>query len=282
MGHASPLEPSKRVTQTARPPRPGLSGSAASTNAPSPLHTMTAHPTQADQYGRRTVSFDAVRQFREKGVLKVTALARRSEIAQVRTVLDDLFRAQGRGYGAIPNPSRLAPALKRSPVYQACLTIAKQLLGSSTGYACDHALYKEPHGLHGTPWHQDAAFHSKYSPHNTLIFWIPLQDVTPENGCMRFIPLPAVPELLPHRPFYPGDRTSMMTEQLDEHQAVICPLQAGDATAHGPLTLHAASANTTAFIRRTWTITFTPWGRWGWLTPARLQQRARLFADSLK
>ena len=143
MGHASALESSKQVTQTAEPPRSRLSASAAPTNARPTLHIMTAHSTQADPYGRRTVSFDAVRQFREQGVLKVTALAPRSEIAQVRAVLDDLYRAQGREYGAIPNPSRLALVLKRSPVYQACLTIAQQLLGSFTGYACDHALYKD-------------------------------------------------------------------------------------------------------------------------------------------
>jgi hypothetical protein len=246
------------------------------------LPTLTAHLTQVDEDGRRTVSSDAVAQFREQGVLKVTALASRSDIAQVRRLVDDIYRSQGRESGAIPNPSRLAPALRRSPVYRACLTIAKQLLGPSTGYACDHALYKEPHGRHGTPWHQDAAFHSKYSPHNTLIFWIPLQDVTPENGCMRFIPLSSPPDLLPHRPFYPGDASSMMTDEADERQALMCPLRAGEATAHGPLTLHAASANATGLIRRTWTITFTPWGRWGWLTPARLQQRARLLAEYLR
>ena len=198
------------------------------------LPTLTAHLTQVDEYGRRIVSSEAVAQFREQGVLKVTALARRSDIAQVRRLIDDVYRSQGRESGAIPNPSRLAPALRRSPVYRACLTIAKQLLGPSTGYACDCALYKEPHGLHGTPWHQDAAFHSKYSPHNTLIFWIPLQDVTPENGCMRFIPRSTTPELLPHRPFYPGDATSMMTDEADERQALSVPCGPGMRRRMGP------------------------------------------------
>ena len=70
----------------------------------------------------------------------------------------------------------------------------------------------------------------------------------------------------------------MMTEEADEHQALICPLQARDAMAHAPLTLHAAAANDPANLDDH----LTTRGRWGWLTPARLQQRARLFADSWK
>jgi ectoine hydroxylase-related dioxygenase (phytanoyl-CoA dioxygenase family) len=75
---------------------------------------------------------------------------------------------------------------------------------------------------------------------------------------MHFIPLTEHQALFPHRPFYPNDYASMMTDHVDLAQAIACPLRTGDASVHGPLTLHAALANKTASIRRTWTITFTP------------------------
>ena len=53
----------------------------------------------------------------------------------------------------------------------------------------------------------------------------------------------AIAILLPHRPYYPNDWHSMMTDHADATHAIVCPLHAGDAVIHGPLTLHAASAN---------------------------------------
>ncbi|HVG02590.1 MAG TPA: phytanoyl-CoA dioxygenase family protein [Nitrospira sp.] len=72
---------------------------------------------------------------------------------------------------------------------------------------------------------------------------------------MQYIPLEKYPILLPHRPYYPNDRHSMMTDHADASQAIACPLHAGDFVIHGPLTLHAAFVNQTDDIRRTWLLT---------------------------
>jgi hypothetical protein len=238
--------------------------------------------TRLDHQGRCALPSTAVTLFREQGFLSMTHIARVSEIAQVQRIIDGLYTQQGREYGFLQNPSALAPELRNSPIYTSCQAIAQQLLGRHTWSSCDLALYKEPHGRFGTPWHQDAAFHSKYSPNNTIIFWIPLQDVTPDNGCMHFIPMRPDQALLPHRPFYPNDNSSMTTDQVEPGEAIACPLRMGEATIHGPLTPHMAPPNSTSFARRTWTITFSPWGKWGFLTPARLSQRARLLRDRLR
>lgn len=235
-----------------------------------------------DPEWRRLLPPEAVTAFHEQGFLSVTNLACVSEVAHVQRIIDGLYHQKGKEFGFLRNPSALAPELRHSPIYASCQAIAQQLLGHHTWSSCDLALYKEPHGRFGTPWHQDAAFHSKYSPNNTIIFWIPLQDVTPDNGCMHFIPMRPRQELLPHRPFYPNDKSSMTTDHIEPSEAIACPLRMGEATIHGPLTPHMAPPNSTAFARRTWTITFTPWGRWGFLTPARLAQRARLLRDRVR
>jgi hypothetical protein len=229
----------------------------------------------------RTVTPLEHAQFHRQGFLTIPDFVPPSAMAEVRTLLDGLYRLRGREHGSIDNPLHLAPALRRSVVFRTALTVAKQLLGITTMYACDCALYKEPHGRHGTPWHQDRAFHGKFFPNITLAFWIPLQEVTAENGCLHYIPTRPVQQLLPHRPYYPNDYRSMMTDPVDVEQAVMCPVPMGGATIHGPLTLHYAQPNQTGSIRRTWLLTFRPWGRWGFLAPSRLRAQAAVLRQEV-
>jgi ectoine hydroxylase-related dioxygenase (phytanoyl-CoA dioxygenase family) len=215
--------------------------------------------------------------FQQQGFLRITPFCSSTDIAQVRAITDQAYANEGRPFGAQDNILHRAPELRRTSVYRACCAIAKQLLGRTTRYVSDQGIYKEPHGKHGTPWHQDGAFHGQY-PNNIIVFWIPLQDVTIENGCLHFISLRNSTNLLPHRPSYSNDYRSLMTDHVDPSQAVAYPLSMGEATVHGPLTLHMALANRTDFIRRTWTLTFAPWGQWGFLTPSRLVKRAKTLA----
>jgi hypothetical protein len=217
--------------------------------------------------------------FHRDGFLAIEQAWSPDAVREVRDIVDGLYQTGGQECGALGHLVKRAPHLRDTIIFRTCLTMAKQLLGRTTRFACDNALYKEPHGAHGTPWHQDGAFHGRYFPNNTLGFWVPLVDVTPENGCMRYIPLEQYQILLPHHPYYPNDTSSMMTDHVDPTQAIVCPIRAGGVLMHGPLTLHAASANQTDAIRRTWLLTFRPWGTWGCLAPSRLLQRARLIRN---
>jgi hypothetical protein len=230
----------------------------------------------------RALSRQELMQFNEQGFLKITALAPPDDILEVRRIIDNLYARRQKEYGSIDGLLALDHNLKDTATYHSCLKIAKQILGCTTGYACDNSLYKEPHGRHGTPWHQDGAFHGRYFPNNTLAFWIPLQDATLENGCMHYIPLRKGQILLPHRPYYPNDYRSATTDCVDATLGVACPLQAGDAAVHGPLTLHSALANSTDLIRRTWLLTFRPWGKWGFFAPSRLFHRVRVIHDRFR
>jgi ectoine hydroxylase-related dioxygenase (phytanoyl-CoA dioxygenase family) len=240
-----------------------------------------SRPPAFDDDGRRVLNAQELAQFKQQGFLKITALASPEDILEVRRIIDRLYACQQKEYGSIDGLLHLVPELRATATYDSCLAIAKQILGRPTMYACDNGLYKEPHGKHGTPWHQDGAFHGKYFPNNTLAFWVPLQDATLENGCMHYIPLHKGQILLPHRPYYPNDYRSVTTDGVDDTLAIACPLRAGDATVHGPLTLHSALANSTDFIRRTWLLTFRPWGKWGFFAPSRLLHRFTAIRDRL-
>ena len=49
----------------------------------------------------------------------------------------------------------------------------------------DQALFKEPGGGR-TPWHQDQ-FYWPFDSGDTITMWMPLVDVAPEVGSMRFV-----------------------------------------------------------------------------------------------
>ncbi|MGC3973120.1 MAG: phytanoyl-CoA dioxygenase family protein [Nitrospira sp.] len=221
-------------------------------------------------FQRRRLSPQEKLDYHQKGFLHIPALTPPSEINRIKEIMDRLYASKGLQFGDVRNPLRLAPELTHTHLYQSCCLIAKQLLGLTARYGCDRGLYKEPAGRHGSPWHQDAAFHGTYSLLQSLTFWIPLHDVEAENGCMQYIALERGQKLLPHRPFYPGDNFSLMTPYADTGLAVTVPVRAGGATIHGPMTLHAAHVNSADVIRRVWTISFRPWGRWGGIRPTRI------------
>lgn len=241
--------------------------------APSALQTANGH---------RLLTPQELSHYQKHGFLSIPALAQGVDVLEARRIIDEVYAKQGRPWGYIDKLLELAPELRSTRVFESCLAIAKQLLGRTAMHGHDGGIYKEPHGKNGTPWHQDGAFHRKYFPNNTVAFWIPLQDVTLENGCMQYIPLRRKQILLPHRPYYPNDLRSMTTDGVDASQAVDCPLRTGDATVHGPLTLHSAWPNRTASIRRTWVLTFRPWGKWGFFAPTRFLHQARILRNQLR
>ena len=123
--------------------------------------------------------------------------------------------------------------------------IAQALLGPEVRFAGDSFFLKQPRTGTVTPWHQDDAFTDARIEHREVNFWIPLQAVSVDNGCMQFIPGSHLYDVLPHGPLG-GDVTAHGLECVggfDPAHAVACPLMPGDCTVHAGRTLHAAGAN---------------------------------------
>jgi ectoine hydroxylase-related dioxygenase (phytanoyl-CoA dioxygenase family) len=120
----------------------------------------------------------------------------------------------------------------------------------------DQALYKEAGGGH-TPWHQDQNYWPFDTP-NTITMWMPLVDITPEMGTMRFASGS-------HRG---GAMTSILIsdESEDTYRRLLeernLPLvqtpamRAGDATFHAGWTLHGAPGNQSDRAREVMTIIY--------------------------
>jgi phytanoyl-CoA dioxygenase PhyH len=152
----------------------------------------------------------------------------------------------------------LEPELGSTETFRRCHELAEVLLGQPVEYRFDHAIYKPPFNGRATAWHQDEA----YTLDPTLVtahFWVPVQDVSVEMGCMQFIP---GSHREPIRPHHRLERLrhahALETDDVDATRAVACPIRAGDVTVHYPRTLHYTGPNLTATPRLAWSLEFGP------------------------
>lgn len=162
----------------------------------------------------------------------------------------------GKAFLQVPNIWRKDEGVKRFVLALRFAKIAADLLEvDGVRLYHDQALFKEAGGGH-TPWHQDQ-FYWPLDTDRTITMWMPLVDVPPEVGSMKFasgthrIDLgsfeisdaseESVSELLDERGL-----------QVDTHGA----LTAGDATFHAGRILHAAPPNPTGILRAVMTVIY--------------------------
>jgi hypothetical protein len=173
-------------------------------------------------------------------------------------------------------PATKHPVFADNPVRSWGLGRARELLGLDGGdvdVLFDMLIDKPPGHPHETPWHQDAAYAQMpwapagmTIPLEALQFWVALNDVDEENGCMHFVPGMHTKPLLVHH-IASGDpakenRLLAITDPssvLDLGSAVAVPLAAGGATVHSYGTPHYTPPNRSADRpRRAYIFTVTP------------------------
>lgn len=120
---------------------------------------------------------------------------------------------------------------------------------------------KPAHSGKETPWHQDGDYYP-IRPLETLTIWIPLDDVTPENGPMKFIPGSHKPhKLFSHSWVEGADKTINMVcddEHFDETTAQDLIIRAGQVSFHDVYMVHGSAANRTAQRRAAFIVRLMP------------------------
>lgn len=221
-----------------------------------------------------------------EGFFVVDRLASPADLQEVRERLDRLFDqfellprqhavdlgVRGAAEGVIRDVNRassLDPGLLQTRLFKRCRDLAQQLVGRMARLTFDHAIYKPGWLSAPTPWHQDQAFVGLPVPLRAVHMWIPLQDVTRENGCMWFVPRSHLRGLLPHTLWANSDHSLEVAEvdMLSVRSAEVC---AGGLTVHTPMTIHMTGANETDTLRRVWILHFAPWGHLGYLRPGNV------------
>ena len=225
------------------------------------------------------LSHAEAQRFHQQGFLVVPELCDRDEMHEIRTTLQTLFQQQtGRNEGnqfdmlsldregsqalqpQILKPSLYAPALLRTPFHQRVRAMAVQLLGPDAEFVFDHSILKPAGSAAATPWHQDEAHgHDPRLHYEQISFWMPLQDVSIQNGCMRYVPGSNLGPLLPHRSLNDDPRIHAIecpSDYFDASTARAQPVRAGTCILHSGRTLHSALPNRSAADRLVYVIAF--------------------------
>jgi 2-keto-3-deoxy-L-rhamnonate aldolase RhmA len=228
--------------------------------------------------GTPLLSPEQVATFRRNGFLSVPQIAPPDEVAHLREIFHRLFEAnvgwesgaqydlvgtdgddQPRKLPQLLDPVQFAPELATTRFRANALAIAVQLLGEGTVPWFEHAIMKPARYGAATPWHQDEAHRDDPgTEYEQLSIWMPLQEVTSENGSMRYIPGSHHGEVLEHRSPHGDPRIAALEciGPFDPGSMVVCPLPAGGAVMHHCRTLHSAGPNPSESPRCAYILSF--------------------------
>lgn len=163
----------------------------------------------------------------------------------------------GKAFLQVMNLWRQSEKVREFVMARRFAQIAAELMGvAGARLYHDQALFKEPGGGH-TPWHQDQQYWPLEGA-QTITMWMPLVDLTPEMGQMRFADGSQREGYLGAMPI--GDDSEVhfkkfLTEKGYKESTPI-PMKAGDATFHSGWTLHAAPGNPSNTLREVMTIIY--------------------------
>jgi ectoine hydroxylase-related dioxygenase (phytanoyl-CoA dioxygenase family) len=162
----------------------------------------------------------------------------------------------------IARPCLLAEEISRSRFFRNAKAFSENYIEHEVVYHFDHAIIKPPMNQRETAWHQDSAYsHRLNFAAQRLHWWLPLHDVSVEQGCMRFVRGSHKIGQLRHVSVG-ATSDAIRTLLPDDAEVVVCPLKAGSATVHLPATLHSTGPNATVrprfafilqFARSNWT-----------------------------
>jgi ectoine hydroxylase-related dioxygenase (phytanoyl-CoA dioxygenase family) len=225
----------------------------------------------------RSLSEDELGSFSSCGFVTMTSIAPAEEVARIRQILQDLVdRRAGEKEGGffdtmegsnsrgvlrsiqINNPSLHRRHLLETNYVRNATRIAQQLLSPQCILLSDFLLLKPANVGAGTPWHQDEAYSDPEYDHAQLTFWMPLQEVGPQDGCMIYLPGSHLMGVLEHRSLNndPGTHAFECAVSFSDEQSACCPLPAGGCVVHGQRTLHCSTNNVSNVDRYAYLLTF--------------------------
>lgn len=141
------------------------------------------------------------------------------------------------------------------------ISVARQLIGDDIILWGTTIFGKPARSGKETPWHQDGEYYP-IRPLRVLTIWIALDDVTPENGPMRFIPGSHKGRKLYSHSWVEGDDKTINlvcdSEHYDESTAEPLILKAGQASFHDVYMIHGSQANHTDRRRAAFIIRLMP------------------------
>ena len=140
------------------------------------------------------------------------------------------------------SPTLVWPEIAEQQYRQWIVDFAGGLMGMKLSFWYDQFLAKPPGKSVPTYWHQDEGYWGRNLFDKGITGWIPLQDVTAQNGCMHVIDGGHKLGVIPHH-LVEGVQSDLLTCPVDEKDMVVCPISRGDVTFHHSKMPHMTTAN---------------------------------------
>jgi phytanoyl-CoA hydroxylase len=158
-------------------------------------------------------------------------------------------------------PRRYHPALADNVYERRAADVARQLCGDDMVLDYDQFVAKPPHKPGAVfHWHQDLGYWPITEDTRTASFWLALDDVGVDNGCLRFVRgSHREPELRPHLPLHDDrDKSHTLVVTVDESRELVdtAGLRRGDVTVHHERALHGSGGNGSDRWRRGYVVAF--------------------------
>ncbi len=139
--------------------------------------------------------------------------------------------------------------------------VARALCGDDMDLDYDQFVAKPPHQPGAVfHWHQDLGYWPVTADTRTATFWLALDEVDLDNGCVQFVDgSHREPELRGHEPLRGSrDDNHTMVARVDPATDRIRParLHRGDVTVHHERTVHGSGGNESARWRRGYVVAF--------------------------
>ena len=120
---------------------------------------------------------------------------------------------------------------------------------------------KEPRDPGFVSWHQDSTYWG-LDPADVITAWFAMTDAPVQSGAMKFVPGSHEWDQIPHRDTFDEDnllsRGQVIDQEIDEKEAVLVPLQAGEVSLHHVRLTHGSAPNTTDERRIGFAIRYIP------------------------
>jgi ectoine hydroxylase-related dioxygenase (phytanoyl-CoA dioxygenase family) len=220
-----------------------------------------------------------IAEYQDRGFIHIPAFLSPLEVIELKAAVLDAVAAMGQRKVAADgvdwsegdsyydkvftqrlNLWRINPVVKNFMLNESLGCLLCRLAGVSAMRVWhDQALIKEPFG-NPTAWHLDDPYWS-FCSQQAISIWIALEDATPHNGCLHFIP--GTHKLATFDNVGIGQNLADLFKvypAMAQIDPVAVPMKAGDCSFHNGLTAHGAGANMTRARRIAMTCAYMPDG----------------------
>jgi hypothetical protein len=203
-----------------------------------------------------------IRQYQEQGYYAPVRVMPRQQADALRAKLEQFEAGAGVMAGKVRQKSHLLFTWLNDLVrHPQILDAVEDVIGPNILCWGSSFFIKEPHNPGFVSWHQDSTYWG-LDPATVVTAWVALSDSTAANGAMRVIPGSHKLDQVPHHDTFRSEnllsRGQEIMVEVDERQAAMLELQAGEMSLHHVRLIHGSDPNPSGLRRIGFAIRYIP------------------------